>query len=129
MVLSIIFTANYTRMTRSQMVEQLTEDYVRTARAKGMSNKAVFFRFAWRGAMIPIVTIFGVDLATLLGGAIITEQTFSLHGIGELAVRAVQNTDLPMLLGVTIVGAAAIVLLNIVVDVLYAFIDPRVRLT
>ncbi|KAB8185565.1 MULTISPECIES: ABC transporter permease [Microbispora] len=128
-VLSIIFTANYTRMTRSQMVEQLAEDYVRTARAKGMSSRSVFFRFAWRGAMIPILTIFGVDLATLLGGAIITEQTFSLHGIGELAVRAVQNTDLPMLLGVTIVGAAAIVLLNIVVDVLYAFIDPRVRLS
>ncbi|MEW9527974.1 ABC transporter permease [Microbispora sp. NPDC049125] len=127
-VLSIIFTANYTRMTRSQMVEQLAEDYVRTARAKGMSGRSVFFRFAWRGAMIPILTIFGVDLATLLGGAIITEQTFSLHGIGELAVRAVQNTDLPMLLGVTIVGAAAIVLLNIFVDVLYAFIDPRVRL-
>jgi peptide/nickel transport system permease protein len=128
-VLSIIFTANYTRMTRSQMVEQLAEDYVRTARAKGMSSRAVFFRFAWRGAMIPIVTIFGVDLATLLGGAIITEQTFTLHGIGELAVRAVQNTDLPMLLGVTVVGATAIVVLNIVVDALYAFIDPRVRLS
>ncbi|GAA1275171.1 ABC transporter permease [Planotetraspora silvatica] len=127
-VLSIIFTANYTRMTRSQMLEQLAEDYVRTARAKGMSGRSVFFRFAWRGAMIPIITIFGVDLATLLGGAIITEQTFTLHGIGELAVRAVQNTDLPMLLGVTVVGAAAIVILNIVVDVLYAFIDPRVRL-
>ncbi|GII26760.1 ABC transporter permease [Planotetraspora mira] len=128
-VLSIIFTANYTRMTRSQMLEQLAEDYVRTARAKGMSGRSVFFRFAWRGAMIPIITIFGVDLATLLGGAIITEQTFTLHGIGELAVRAVQNTDLPMLLGVTVVGAAAIVFLNIVVDVLYAFIDPRVRLS
>lgn len=128
-VLSIIFTANYTRMTRSQMVEQLAEDYVRTARAKGMSNRTVFFRFAWRGAMIPIVTIFGVDLATLLGGAIITEQTFTLHGIGELTVKAVQNTDLPMLLGVTLVGATAIVLLNIVIDFLYAVIDPRVRLT
>ncbi|MEV6983143.1 ABC transporter permease [Sphaerisporangium sp. NPDC051017] len=127
-VLSIIFTANYTRMTRSVMVEQLAEDYVRTARAKGMSGRTVFLRFAWRGAMIPIVTIFGVDLATLLGGTIITEQTFTLHGIGELAVRAVQNTDLPMLLGVTLVGAFAIVILNIVVDLLYAVIDPRVRL-
>ncbi|GII76804.1 ABC transporter permease [Sphaerisporangium rufum] len=127
-VLAMIFTANYTRMTRSTMVEQLAEDYVRTARAKGMSGPTVFLRFAWRGAMIPIVTIFGVDLATLLGGAIITEQTFTLHGIGELAVRAVQNTDLPMLLGVTLIGAFAIVMLNIVVDVLYAVIDPRVRL-
>ncbi|MDH2428648.1 ABC transporter permease [Sphaerisporangium sp. TRM90804] len=128
LVLSIIFTANYTRMTRSVMIEQLAEDYVRTARAKGMSGRTVFLRFAWRGAMIPIVTIFGVDLATLLGGAIITEQTFTLHGIGELAVRAVQNTDLPMLLGVTLVGAFAIVTLTILVDVLYAVIDPRVRL-
>ncbi|MBP2702387.1 ABC transporter permease [Microbispora sp. RL4-1S] len=127
-VLSIVFTANYTRMTRAQMVEQLAEDYVRTARAKGMPERVVFFRFAWRGAMIPIVTIFGVDLATLLGGAIITEQTFALHGVGELAIRAVQNSDLPMLLGVTLVGAGAIVALSVVVDVLYAVIDPRVRL-
>ena len=128
-VLSIIFTANYTRMTRSQMVEQLAEDYVRTARAKGMSQRVVFFRFAWRGTMITILTIFGVDIATLLGGAIITEQTFTLHGIGELAVKAVQNTDLPMLLGVTLVGATSIVLINIVIDFLYAVVDPRVRLT
>ncbi|GLW12145.1 ABC transporter permease [Microtetraspora sp. NBRC 13810] len=128
LVLSIIFTANYTRMTRSSMVEQLSEDYVRTARAKGMSTRTVFLRFAWRGSMGPIVTIFGVDLGVLLGGAIITEQTFSLHGIGELSIKAVENQDLPMLLGVVLVSATAIVLFNIVVDAVYAFIDPRVRL-
>ncbi|WP_425829958.1 ABC transporter permease [Streptomyces fractus] len=127
-VLSLIWTANYTRMTRSQMVEKLTEDYVRTARAKGLSRRTVFFRFAWRGAMAPIVTIFGMDLGLLLGGAIITESTFSLQGIGLLSVKAVNTNDLPTLLGVVLVAAAAIVVFNIVVDAVYALIDPRVRL-
>jgi peptide/nickel transport system permease protein len=128
LVLSLIFTANYTRMTRSQMVETLSQDYVRTARAKGLSSRTVFFRFAWRGAMGPIITIFGLDLGVLLGGAIITESTFSLQGLGMLSVKAVQNNDLPMLLGVVLVAAGAIVLFNILVDTVYAMIDPRVRL-
>ncbi|MGY4916938.1 ABC transporter permease [Streptomyces sp. 900116325] len=128
LVLSIIFTANYTRMTRSQLVEQLSEDYVRTARAKGLSRRKVFFRFAWRGAMGPIVTIFGIDLGTLIGGAIITEVTFSLQGLGQLSVHSVDTSDLPMLLGVTIVAAGAIVFANIVVDAVYGLIDPRIRL-
>ncbi|MFF5535770.1 ABC transporter permease [Streptomyces cinerochromogenes] len=128
LVLSLIFTANYTRMTRSQMVESLTQDYVRTARAKGLSRRTVFFRFAWRGAMGPIITIFGLDLGVLLGGAIITESTFSLQGLGMLSVKAVQNNDLPVLLGVVVVAAGAIVVFNIIVDAVYALIDPRVRL-
>ncbi|MFI5745068.1 ABC transporter permease [Streptomyces sp. NPDC051644] len=128
LVLSIIFTANYTRMTRSQLVEQLSEDYVRTARAKGLSRRSVFFRFAWRGAMGPIVTIFGIDLGTLIGGAIITEMTFSLQGLGQLSVHSVDTSDLPMLLGVTIVAAGAIVFANIIVDAVYGLIDPRIRL-
>ncbi|MGC5346083.1 ABC transporter permease [Streptomyces sp. DT24] len=128
LVLSIIFTANYTRMARSQLVETLSEDYVRTARAKGLSQRTVFFRFAWRGAMGPIVTIFGLDLGVLLGGAIITEKTFSLQGIGALSIKAVSTNDLPTLLGVMMVAATAIVVLNIVVDAVYALIDPRVRL-
>ncbi|QIQ02860.1 ABC transporter permease [Streptomyces liangshanensis] len=127
-VLAIIFTANYTRMARSQLVETLSEDYVRTARAKGLSRRTVFFRFAWRGAMGPIVTIFGLDIGYLLGGAIITEQVFSLHGIGALSIKAVQNNDLPLLLGVVLVAATAIVVFNIIVDAVYALIDPRVRL-
>ncbi|MFC9925612.1 ABC transporter permease [Streptomyces sp. NPDC127190] len=127
-VLAIIFTANYTRMTRSQLVETLSEDYVRTARAKGLAWRTVFFRFAWRGAMGPIVTILGLDLGTLLGGAVITEATFGLHGLGAVSVKAVKDNDLPMLLGVTLVAAAAIVVFNIVVDAVYALIDPRVRL-
>ncbi|MFE9485209.1 ABC transporter permease [Streptomyces sp. NPDC006641] len=128
LVLSVIFTANYTRMARSQLVESLSEDYVRTARAKGLSRRTVFFRFAWRGAMGPIITIFGLDLGVLLGGAIITEKTFSLQGIGALSVKAVSTNDLPTLLGVMMVAATAIVVLNIIVDAVYALIDPRVRL-
>jgi peptide/nickel transport system permease protein len=128
LVLSLIWTANYTRMTRSQMVEALSEDYVRTARAKGLSRRTVFFRFAWRGAMGPIITIFGLDLGMLLGGAIITESTFSLQGLGMLSVKAVSTNDLPMLLGVVLVAAGAIVVFNIIVDAVYALIDPRVRL-
>ncbi|MFB9674269.1 ABC transporter permease [Streptosporangium vulgare] len=129
LVLAIIFTANYTRMTRSTMVEQLSEDYVRTARAKGMSGRSVVMRFAMRGTLTPIITIFGVDLGALIGGAIITEQTFGLQGLGQLSVRAVTYSDLPMLMATVLVAAAAIVVFNIIVDVLYAFIDPRVRLS
>ncbi|MEZ0071893.1 ABC transporter permease [Planotetraspora sp. GP83] len=128
-VLAIIFTANYTRMTRSTMVEQLGEDYVRTARAKGMPARTVVFRFALRGTLIPIATIFGIDLASLIGGAIITETTFSLQGIGRLSIQAVVNSDLPMLMATVLLAAAAIVVFNVIVDALYAVIDPRVRLS
>ncbi|MEU5093210.1 ABC transporter permease [Streptomyces sp. NPDC020996] len=128
-VLSTIFASQYTRMARSSMIEQLQEEHVRTARAKGMSRKYVFFRYAWRGSLIPIVTIFGIDLGSLLGGAIITEYTFGLPGIGHLAVEAVQFSDLPLLLGVMLFSAAMILLFNILVDACYAFIDPRVRLS
>ncbi|MFF6993410.1 ABC transporter permease [Streptomyces sp. NPDC008313] len=128
-VLSTIFAAQYTRMARSSMIEQLQEEHVRTARAKGMSRKFVFFRYAWRGSLIPIVTIFGIDLGSLLGGAIITEYTFGLPGLGHLAVDAVSFSDLPLLLGVMLFSAAMILLFNIIVDACYAFIDPRVRLS
>ncbi|NEB04437.1 ABC transporter permease [Streptomyces sp. SID13726] len=128
LVLALIFTANYTRMTRSQMVETLSEDYVRTARAKGLSRRTVFFRFAWRGAMGPIVTIFGIDLGALLGGAMITEKTFSVQGVGLLAVKSVFTSDLPMLLGIMVLTASFVVIANIVVDAVYALIDPRIRL-
>jgi peptide/nickel transport system permease protein len=127
--LAIIFTANYTRMTRSTMVEQMSEDYVRTARAKGMSGRTVVLRFALRGTLTPIVTIFGIDVATLIGGAIITETTFSLQGIGRLSIQAVLNSDLPMLMATVLLAAAAIVVFNVIVDALYAVIDPRVRLS
>ncbi|GGJ09761.1 ABC transporter permease [Streptomyces brasiliensis] len=127
-VLSTIFAAQYTRMSRSAMIEQLQEEHVRTARAKGMSRRYVFFRYAWRGSLIPIVTIFGIDLGSLLGGAIITEYTFGLPGLGNLAVQSVFFSDLPLLLGVMLFSATMILLFNIIVDACYAFIDPRVRL-
>ncbi|GAA3830384.1 ABC transporter permease subunit [Streptomyces coacervatus] len=127
-VLSTIFASQYTRMARSSMIEQLQEEHVRTARAKGMSRRYVFFRYAWRGSLIPIVTIFGIDLGSLLGGAIITEYTFGLPGLGRLAVESVFFSDLPLLLGVMLFSATMILLCNIVVDAAYAYIDPRVRL-
>ncbi|WP_328669877.1 ABC transporter permease [Streptomyces sp. NBC_00322] len=128
LVLSMIFVANYSRLARSLMVEQLQEEHVRAARAKGLARRTVFFRYAMRGAVAPVLTIFGMDLGSLLGGAMITEVTFTLHGIGRLAVQSVQLTDLPMLMGVMLVSAAAIVFFNIVVDAVYALLDPRVRL-
>lgn len=128
LVMSVIFWSNYTRQTRSLMLEQLSEDHVRTARAKGMSRRYVFFRYALRGAMGPIITIFGIDLGLVFGGAIVTEVTFGLHGMGQLAVAAVQQTDLPLEMGVMLFSACAIVVSNILVDASYALVDPRIRL-
>ncbi|MFG2193042.1 ABC transporter permease [Streptomyces sp. NPDC048639] len=128
-VMAAIFTAQYTRMSRSTLIEQLQEEHVRTARAKGMSKNYVFYRYAWRGSLTPIVTILGMDLGALFGGAIVTETTFSLAGIGRLAVQSVQNKDLPLTMGVMIFSAAFILLFNIIVDAAYAYIDPRVRLS
>ncbi|MBN0045217.1 ABC transporter permease [Streptomyces actuosus] len=128
-VMATIFTAQYTRMARSSMIEQLAEEHVRTARAKGMSKKYVFFRYAWRGSLIPIVTVFGIDFSAMLGGAVVTELTFSLQGIGRLAVNGATTKDLPLTMGVMLVGAFFILIVNILTDIAYAFIDPRVRLS
>ncbi|MFI1013958.1 ABC transporter permease [Streptomyces sp. NPDC020965] len=127
-VMATIFTAQYTRMARSTMIEQLQEEHVRTARAKGMKQSYVFFRYAWRGSLTPIVTILGMDLSGLLAGAVVTEFTFDLAGIGRLAVESSLTKDLPLTMGVMLFGAFFILLLNIVVDLAYAYIDPRVRL-
>ncbi|MFD0308634.1 ABC transporter permease [Streptomyces sp. NPDC059517] len=127
-VMATIFTAQYTRMARSTMIEQLQEEHVRTARAKGMRQSYVFFRYAWRGSLIPIVTIIGMDLSALLSGAVVTEFTFDLAGIGRLAVEGSLTKDLPLTMGVMLFGAFFILILNIVVDLAYAYIDPRVRL-
>ncbi|OAR24656.1 ABC transporter permease [Streptomyces sp. ERV7] len=129
LILSVIFWSNYSRQTRSLMVEQMSEDHIRAARAKGMSSRYVFLRYALRGAMATVVTIFGVDLSAVLGGAIITEVTFGLHGLGSLSVQAVLRSDLPLEMAVMLIGATIIVLCNIVVDMAYAFIDPRIRLS
>ncbi|MEU9878299.1 ABC transporter permease [Streptomyces phaeochromogenes] len=128
-VMATIFTAQYTRMARSSMIEQLQEEHVRTARAKGMAQKYVFFRYAWRGSLIPIVTVIGIDISALLGGGVVTELTFSLQGIGRLAVDGATQKDLPLTMGVMLFGAFFILILNILVDIVYAVVDPRVRLS
>jgi peptide/nickel transport system permease protein len=128
MVLAVLFAAFYMRMTRNQMLEVLGEDYIRTARAKGLPERVVIRKHALRAGLTPIVTAAGLDLAGLLGGAIITETIFSLPGIGSLAVNAVVDSDLPVIVGITMVTATFIIVANLIVDLLYAVIDPRVRL-
>ena len=125
--LAFLYAALYARLTRAGMLETMSEDYIRTARAKGLPERTVIVRHGLRAALTPIITIFGMDLGALLGGAIITETTFSLHGLGLFTVLAVQNQDLPEILGVTMLAAFFIVIANLVVDILYAVVDPRVR--
>ncbi|HXZ99851.1 MAG TPA: ABC transporter permease [Candidatus Binatia bacterium] len=127
--LALITAATYARLSRSSLLETLGEDYIRTARAKGLSERRVVYRHALRSAVTPIVTQFGIDLATVLGGAIITETVFGLPGLGYTVVRAISVGDLPVVEGIVLVASAFIVVANIVVDALYAVLDPRVRLT
>ena len=127
MVLAILNAAFYMRLTRNQMLEALGEDFIRTARAKGLPDRVVI-RHALRAGLTPIVTVAGLDLAVLLGGAIITESIFSLPGMGSLTVASVNDSDLPVITGITLVAATFIILANLFVDLLYAVIDPRVRL-
>ncbi len=121
--------AFYTRLTRTQMVETLGEDFIRTARAKGLPERTVTVKHALRAGLTPIVTAAGLDLGLLLGGAIITEAIFNLPGLGRLAVDSVVDSDLPVITGATLVAAVFIIVANFVVDMLYMVIDPRVRLT
>lgn len=127
--LALFFMAAYVRMTRAFVLEALTEDYVRTAKAKGLPGRKVTFKHALRAALTPIVTMAGLDFAGLLGGAIITESVFNYPGLGKLAVQANSDFDLPTLVGLVILLAAFVILANIIVDLLYAVIDPRVRLS
>jgi peptide/nickel transport system permease protein len=126
--LALVSAAVYTRLTRGAMLDVMGEDYIRTARAKGLSERRVIFRHALRAALTPVVTQFGIDVGVLLGGAIITEQVFGLPGLGYTAVQAIVQSDLPVIIGVVIVAATAVVVANIVVDAFYAVLDPRVRL-
>lgn len=124
--LAFLYAALYARLTRSNMLETMGEDYIRTARAKGLSRRTVVVKHGLRSALTPIVTIFGIDLGTLIGSTVITETVFNLRGIGYLSIQAIQQQDLPVILGVTIVAAVVLVLANLIVDILYAVIDPRV---
>lgn len=126
--LALAFAATYTRFTRSNVIETLSEDYIRTARAKGLSEKVIMRKHTLRAALAPIVTIAGLDFAGLLGGAIITEQIFNLPGLGRLSLRAVLiDYDLPVILATTMLAATFVVVMNLLVDIAYAYIDPRVR--
>jgi peptide/nickel transport system permease protein len=128
-VLATLYAAFYIRLTRNQVLEVLSDDYVRTARAKGLPERRVVVRHALRAGLTPIVTAAGLDLAGLLGGAIISENIFSLPGLGALAVGSVVNSDLPLITGITILTSSIIIFANLVVDLLYAVVDPRVRIT
>lgn len=125
--LAFLFAAAYARLTRAGMLETMHEDFIRTARAKGLAERAVVLKHGLRAALTPIVTIFGLDLGLLLGGAVLTESTFSLPGLGKYAVDAVMRQDFPQVMGVTMFATFFIVVANLVVDILYAVVDPRVR--
>jgi peptide/nickel transport system permease protein len=127
-VLALQFSAQYARLTRAGMLETMSEDYIRTARAKGLRERDVDVKHGLRAALTPILTIFGLDFGLLLGGAVLTEQVFSLPGLGKYAVDAITTNDLPKVLGVTLMAAFFVVVANLIVDLLYAVVDPRVRM-
>lgn len=129
LALALVTAATYSRLTRATMLDVLGEDYIRTARSKGISEGRVIVRHALRSALTPVVTQFGIDLSVLLGGAIITENVFGLPGLGQLAVQSVFDQNLPVIIGIVIIGTVFIVVANLAVDFLYAYLDPRVRLT
>jgi peptide/nickel transport system permease protein len=126
---SLLFAATYVRMIRAYVMETLNEDYVRTARAKGASEARVLARHVVRNAMLPVVTILGMDLGLALGGAFFTESVYGLPGLGRLAIGAIDNFDLPTVQGVVVFATTCIIGINLVVDTLYAWVDPRIRLT
>jgi len=126
--LAFAYAALYTRFVRSAVIETSNEDYIRTARAKGLSEGTILGKHTLRAALAPITTMAGLDFAGLLGGAILTETVFNLPGLGRLAIGSVLEYDLPIIVGTTILAAAIVVIINLVVDILYAYIDPRVRI-
>ena len=127
LTLGIFGAAYYTRLVRDEMIGLMQQDYVRTARAKGLSESSVVLRHALRNALVPLVTVVGLDVGALIGGAIVTEQIFRWPGLGELSVSALQNRDGPVIIGTVIVTSTAIVLASLAVDLLYVALDPRVR--
>lgn len=126
--LAFLLSAIYSRLTRAGMIEVMSEDYVRTARAKGLTERTVNMKHVLRGAITPIVTVFGLDLGALLGGAVITEYVFNVPGLGKLSTEAVTNLDIPVVTGTVLFAAFFVITANIIVDLLYAALDPKVRL-
>jgi peptide/nickel transport system permease protein len=128
-ILGIAYSTQYARFSRGSMIESLNEDYVRTARAKGLSERRVTLKHALRAAIVPVVTIFGLDFAALLAGTVFTERIFDIQGIGLTSLEAIGNKDLPMISATVLISATFVVVANLVVDMVYSLIDPRVRLS
>jgi peptide/nickel transport system permease protein len=126
---AILFAALYARMIRANVMEALTEDYVRTARAKGAPETRVIRSHVLRNALLPVVTMLGMDIGVGLGGAVFTETIYNLPGLGKLLIRAIGESDLPIVMGVVVFATFAIIVFNLVIDLLYAWIDPRIRLS
>jgi peptide/nickel transport system permease protein len=125
---SLLFAALYVRMIRANVMETMNEDYVRTARAKGAPETIVMRSHVLRNAMLPVVTMLGMDVGIALGGAIFTETVYSLPGLGNMTLRAIENLDFPIVLGIVVFASLAVITFNLIVDLLYAWIDPRIRL-
>src|SRR6201997_4635246 len=130
LVLAVLFIGFYGRVLRGNILDTINEDFVRTAKAKGLSSRRILVKHVLRSSLIPIVTLFGLDFASVLGGgAIVTETVFDLHGVGQYARQSINNFDLPPIMGVTLYGASFIVVFTLLVDLAYAWLDPRIRLT
>jgi peptide/nickel transport system permease protein len=127
LVLSLGNLSTVMRFTRSSMVETLNQDYIRTAKAKGLSKRAVIYRHALKNSLIPVITIFGLSIPNLFGGSYITEKVFSWPGMGLLGVNAISNRDYPVLMGLTVFTALLVLLGNLLADILYSIVDPRIR--
>lgn len=128
-ILGLVTSTSYVRYTRASMVDTLAQDYVRTARSKGISENRVVYKHALRSAISPVVTILGLDLAALLSGTLITEQIFGVDGVGRFALQSLILDDLPIIMGTVMISSFLVVTMNLVVDIAYSFVDPRVRLT
>ena len=128
-ILGLVTSTTYVRYTRASMVETLAQDYVRTARSKGISENVVVYKHGLRAAISPVVTILGLDMAALLSGTLITEQIFGVDGIGRFAIQSLFNDDLPVIMGTVMIGCLFVVTMNLLVDIAYSFVDPRVRLS
>ncbi len=126
-VLALLFAAFYARMVRGSLLDAFGQDWMRTARAKGLSEGKVVYKHALRASLTPVVSLFGADLGTLLGGAIITETVFNLPGLGTYVVRSIQNGDLPVIMDVVVFASLAVAIMSLIADILYAYLDPRVR--
>ena len=124
-----LFSALYVRLIRANVMETMSEDYVRTARAKGASAQRVLFQHVLRNSMLPVVTILGMDIGLALGGAVFTEFVFNLRGLGSQLILSAQRDDLPVVVGVVVFATLAVIVFNFLVDVTYAWLDPRIRLS